>query len=101
MTWSIRTDEALREWLSPETAHAHHEIDDARFYDFIACVWIDEQRIWDEGVARDNMKQIAILLHPSWPPDTIENFINDRLSEGTTILDFLLNAKKKGLLTGF
>jgi hypothetical protein len=99
MVWSNKTDEALREWLSPETAHTNHPNDDARFYDFITNVWMDESKIWDESLSRDIMKRIAQELHPSWPIETIENFINERISEGTTILDFLSNAKEKGLLS--
>jgi hypothetical protein len=101
MAWSKRTNEALKAWLSPITAHTNHPIDDARFYDFIAFVWIDEKRIWDEGLALDNLKRIAQELHPSWPLETIEELVHDRLSEGSKILAFLSNAREKELLSQF
>jgi hypothetical protein len=91
----------LIKMLTPDTAHTKHPIDDARFYDFIAQVWIDEEKIWDEALARDNMKRIAQELHPSWDTDMIEEFINNRISVGSTILDFLSNAKEKELLIQF
>ena len=97
MTWSRETENALEAWLAPETAHKSHSLDDARFYDFISYVWIDVQSIWDEELAREKMNRKAKELHPNWQPDMIENFINDRLSEGSLILDFLSNAKEKGL----
>lgn len=97
MTWSRETKNALEAWLAPETSH----IDDTRFYDFISYVWIDVQSIWNEALARENMIRKAKELHPNWQSDMIEGFINDRLSEGSLILDFLSNAKGKGLLNQF
>ena len=98
MTWSPKTEEALRAWLAPDTAHDRNPHDDSRFYEFIFYVWIDEQGIWDEALARQKMKQKAQQLHPEWPSDMIDSFIEERRSEGTLILDFLSNAKEKGLM---
>ena len=99
MTWSQKTEEALQSWLAPDTAHGRNPHDYARFYDFILNVWIDEQSKWDEALARQKMKQKAQQLHPEWPSDMIDSFIEERRSEGTLILDFLLNAKEKELLS--
>ena len=71
MTWSPKTEGALKTWLTPETAHGHSPDDDARFYDFILNVWIDIQKIWDEGSARDIMKKRAQQLHHEWSPEMI------------------------------
>jgi hypothetical protein len=98
MTWSQKTEEALQAWLAPDTAHERNPHDDARFYDFILNVWIDEQGIWDEALARQKLKQKAQQLHPQWQSNMIDSFIDERRSEGTLILDFLSNAKEKGLL---
>lgn len=98
MTWSQETEEALQAWLAADTAHDRNPHDDSRFYDFIFNVWISEQRIWDEALARQKMKQKAQQLHPQWQSNMIESFIEERRSEGTLILDFLSNAKKKGVL---
>lgn len=99
MNWSKETEKALQTWLVTNTAYTSHPFDDARFYDFILLVWIDVQGIWDEPMARQKMKQKAAGLHPDWSAQMIEKFIDERLSEGTLILDFLSNAKEKGLLT--
>ncbi|MBW2165938.1 MAG: hypothetical protein JRG74_07525 [Deltaproteobacteria bacterium] len=97
MTWSQETEEALQAWLAPDTAHDINPHDNSRFYDFIFNVWIDEQGIWDEALAKQKMKQKAAQLHPVWSPQMIAEFIDERRSEGTLILDFLSNAKEKGL----
>lgn len=98
MTWSQKTEEVLMAWLAPGTAHERNPHDDSRFYEFIFYVWIDEQGIWDEALASQKMKQKAQQLHPEWPSDMIDSFIEEQRSEGTLILDFLSNAKKKGLM---
>ena len=98
MTWSLKTEEALQAWLAPDTAHEGNPHDDSRFYEFIFYVWLDEQGIWDEALARQKMKQKAQQLHPQWQSNMIDSFIEERRSEGTLILDFLSNAKEKGLL---
>lgn len=105
MAWSNETNKALRQWLAPETAHTNHPNDEARFYYFIVCVWADEQGLWDEALAREYMKQVAVELHPEWfAPDTNDEdhmankIIDDRLQKGTLILDFLSFAKKNSLM---
>lgn len=99
MNWSEEIEKALQTWLAPDTTHTSHPLDDARFYDFILQVWIDVQGIWDESMARQKIKQKAAQLHPDWSLQMIDEFIDKRRSEGTLILDFLSNAKEKGMLT--
>lgn len=99
MAWSQKTQEALKAWLAPDTAHESSPHDNSRFYEFIFYVWMDEQGIWDEALARQEMKQKAQQLHPEWPSDMIGSFIEERRSEGTLILDFLSSAKEKELLS--
>jgi hypothetical protein len=101
MTWSRESENALKTWLTPDTADSGNPFDEERFYDFISHVWIDMQNMWDESLARDKIKREVEQLHPDWHSDTIEELINNHLSKGTLILYFLSNAKKKGLLTRF
>ena len=98
MPWSQKTEEALQSWLAPDTAHDRTPHDDSRFHDFVFNVWIDEQGIWDEALARQKMKQKAHQLHPQWQSNMIDSFIEKRKSEGTLILDFLSDVRQKGLL---
>ena len=62
MVWSEQTEEALRHWLGPETWYTGHPCDDARFSVFVASVWNDEHRIWDEAVVREKIRNMAIEL---------------------------------------
>ena len=99
MSWSKKTEEALQKWLAPDTAYDGNPHDDTRFYEFVFYVWLDVCGIWDEALARQKMRQKAMELHPQWHPDTIDSLVERRISEGTLILDFLLNTKAKGLIT--
>src|SRR5262245_23442261 len=101
MAWSEQTKEALKQWLGPDTWYARHPIDDARFCIFVASVWNDEHRIWDEGMAREIIREQAKQLHPGLD-DLAEKVAEKRVSEGTTILDFLAHLQAEmrfGLLT--
>lgn len=98
MAWSEKTQEALKAWLAPSTAHEGNSDDDSRFYEFIFDVWIDESRIWDERLASQRMKKEAKLQHDDWQSSMIDSFIEKRRSQGSLILDFLNSVKKKGLM---
>ena len=98
MVWSHETERALEAWLAPDTAYDGNPHDAARFYEFIFRVWLDVRGIWDEALARQKMKERAKQLHPQLQSNMIDSFIDRRRSEGTLILDFLSNAKEKGLL---
>lgn len=95
MAWSEQTEEALRQWLAPETWHKEHPLDDARFSVFVASVWNDEHSIWDEILTRDKIRNKATELHPKLR-DLAKDVANSRVSEGTTILDFLSHVREKG-----
>jgi hypothetical protein len=101
MTWSIESEKALKAWLAPDTANSGNPFDEKRFYDFIAYVWIDLQDVWDESLARDKIKLKVKQLHSDWYPDSINDLLDNYLSKGTLILDFMSNAKKEELLTKF
>lgn len=98
MNWSKETTDALHAWLAPSTSRKHHPIDDARYFLFIGHVWRDYHSLWDEGVARDRIKHKAKELHPEWDVDFLEEFVEERRSKGTEILDFLCVLKDKGKL---
>ncbi len=101
MAWSEQTMQALEHWLGPETWYKRHPIDDARFHVFIASVWNDEHRIWDEVQAREIIRQEARRLHPG-SDQLAAQVAEKRVTEGTTILDFLWHLREEkrfGLLT--
>jgi len=93
--------QALNDWLSPETWYKEHPIDDGRFFVFVASVWSDVHRIWDEAAAREIIASHARDLHPGF--DELSTKVAEkRVSQGTLILDFLSNlseAQKLALLT--
>ena len=96
MVWSEQTEEALRHWLGRETWHTGHHYDDARFSVFVASVWNDEHSIWDEALAREKIREKAIELHPKFNRNLAQDEAKNRVSEGTVILKFLLDVRKKG-----
>ena len=87
MEWSEQTKEALQQWLGPHTWYKNHPIDDARFSLFIASVWNDGHRFWNEALAREKISQEAIRLHPGQDPLANE-VAKERGAEGSTILNF-------------
>ncbi len=88
MTWSDDTKEALRQWLAPSTWHTGHPTDDSRFCVFVASVWNDEQKLWDEAEARQIIANKAMALHDGIG-DLAKEEAAKRVREGSTILDFL------------
>ncbi len=95
MDWSKSTLEAMRHWLGPGTWHKTHPIDDARFFVFVASVWNDEHKIWDETVARERIRHEALRLHPG-SDDLAAKVAERRVSQGAIILDFLAHLREDG-----
>jgi hypothetical protein len=92
MAWSQQTEEALHRWLAPETWYKGHPIDDARFSVFVASVWNDAHKVWDEVRTREIIRNKAIELHPGC--DDLANEVAERrVSQGTGILDFFSHVK--------
>lgn len=101
MEWSESTLEAMQRWLAPGTWHKTHPLDDGRFCLFVASVWNDEHKLWDEPVARERIRNEAIRLHPGCD-DLAAEVAKRRVSEGSEILDFLAHLREDdrfGLLT--
>ena len=96
MSWDEETQEALRAWLGPATAHTEHHLDNARFYKFITQVWRVCQGLWDEALARDRIAAAARELHPDWPEDLVTEIVETRRQQGTLILDFLSSLREQG-----
>lgn len=94
MSWSNETQQKLRDWLGAETSYKFHPIDDERFYEFIASVWREKRGIWDESQALEAMLREAKRLHSEWGEDLIQTFVEERLSQGTLILDFLTSIEE-------
>ncbi len=99
MAWSDQTEEALQQWLGPETWHTGHPLDDARFSVFVASVWNDNHSIWDPSETREIITKKAIQLHPKFDAEHAKKEAETRVSEGTAILDFLLHVREKGQFT--
>ena len=95
MKWSDETMEELRTWLAPGTWYKNHPCDDSRFYVFVASVWNDEHRLWDEAAAREIIANKAVELHPN-SNDLAKEVAAKRISEGTSILDFLSLLRAEG-----
>lgn len=98
MGWNEETQEGLRAWLAPSTAHTEHPLDSARFYRFIAQVWRVRQGIWDETLAKERMSAVARDLHPDWPESLVTEIVETRRRQGTLILDFLTSLRDQGEL---
>lgn len=98
MSWSKETMKALHTWLAPDTADKWHPIDDVRYFLFIGHVWRDCHSLWDEAVASDTIKRKAKELHPEWNDEFLEEYVEERRSKGTFILDFLCGLKDEGKL---
>jgi hypothetical protein len=94
MQWSEQTMRALSAWLGPDTWYKQHAFDDGRFYTFVASVWRDEHRIWDESGARERICDVALRLHPDCAVLAAE-VARTRVSQGTTILDFLSHMRRQ------
>ena len=95
MTWSDKTNEALRAWLRPRTWDTDSADDRSRFFVFVASVWNDEHRLWDEAEACEIIANEAEKLHPD-SGDRARTVAKKRVFEGTRILDFLWLLRKKG-----
>src|SRR5687767_13416140 len=90
VTWSDRTFEFLRAWLDLEGWHVRNAVTDRHFLIFMASVWADEHKIWDEQRACEVIGNLARELHPDLADTTITETLRDRrCPQGSLILDFL------------
>jgi len=97
MAWNEKTMAVLRAWLGPSTSYKHHPIDNGRFYTFIDAIWKEQRKLWDEVQAREIIEREVRALHPDdYPSDLIAKMIEQRVSEGTMILDYLCHLKEEG-----
>jgi len=87
--------QSLRTWLSSAKWHEHHPVDDPKFYDFIAAVWDETQRLWDEIAAKDLIASEAEECHPELK-HLVPQAVTRAHEEGTLILDFLCRMKEQG-----
>jgi len=99
MSWSPKTMEMLDSWIGLDTAHEHHGNDEVIFYLFIAHVWKDYHRAWDETEAKDILKRKAEEYHPEWSSELISKMVEERTKTGTLILEFLRHLKTKNNIT--
>lgn len=95
MDWSDKTNRALKKWLNPGTWYTDR--DEGRFYGFLLAIWDDHQGIWNEAVARETMTRVAIELHPEVVESLVEKTVEEMLTKGTVILEFLSQMKDRGL----
>ena len=101
MGWSEHTMESLRRWLAPDTWYPGNAHDDARFFVFVASVWNDAHESWDPVTAREIIASEAKRVHPG-SDNLAAKVAAERVSEGTTILDFLSHLREQkqfGLLS--
>lgn len=96
MPWNENTMAALRSWLSPETSHKWHPIDDGRFYEFIHAVWQEKQTLWDESEARETIERVYRELHPNDGDELVTRVAQKRREEGSLILDYLSHLMEVG-----
>lgn len=80
---------ALNAWLQTETWHKNHPLDDRRFYDVVAAAWSANNSLWDESKVREMIVNIATETHGQEVKELAEQVASERVSQGTTILDYL------------
>ena len=86
---SVRTQAALRSWLSLDNWHIRHAVTDRHFFVFVASVWADEQNLWDEEQACEVIGALARQLDPGLPEDVLNDALRCRCHQRSQILDFL------------
>ena len=62
---------------------------------FVASVWNDEHSIWDETVAREEIRKKAIELHLE-DSHLAKDVAASRVLKGTAILEFLSHVREEG-----
>lgn len=90
------TKDALETWLKPSTWHTNHPLDEGRFYDFVFAAWTEKQGLWDEAYTREVITKTCLQWQPNHNKEDRARVIDNAMSKGTTILDFLCQMKDIG-----
>lgn len=89
---------ALRHWLGPETWHTPHPCDQHRFHEVTWAVWHEIQGVWNEREIMELMTEEAERLHPNFNGDERLRVLEEHISRGTELLEFLSNMRESGKL---
>jgi len=89
MDWSPETMDAMQSWLASATAYnwGPHETDKLNL--FVAHVWHDQRSKWDEGRTREIFRSKAQEIGSDPDSKHVLYAIQQGLSNGTMILEFL------------
>ena len=90
MAWSKCTMDSLQTWLASATANTGSVREDDKFYSFIANVWNEDKIMWDETLSREIIQKKALDLGKDLNNPHVSKVINECLSNGAMILEFLV-----------
>jgi len=89
MEWTTQTVSAMRSWLASAISYNSGPNEDDKLYLFVAHVWHDQKKVWDEAHIRDVFRREAKELGDDPDSDHVSEVIRIGLSKGTMLLEFL------------